>query len=62
MAAGRETGAADRPDHLSSTDPLTGPDQVAGGVIEGRLDLHSGNATVAEEQPIPVRGAVVASA
>src|SRR4249919_2912758 len=53
------TGPSDQTDHLPPTDPLTGPDQIARGVIESRLDPHSVEVAVAEEQPIPVRGVVV---
>ena len=42
-----------------SSDPLSGPDLIPRGVIEGCLDLNPSNAAVADEQPIAVRGAVV---
>ncbi len=59
MTARCPTGPSGQTDYLPPTDPLTGPDQVAGGVIESCLDPHSINAAVAEEQPIAVRGVVV---
>ena len=60
MTAGREARTPNLTDHLPPTDALSGPDQIPRGVIEGCLDLNPSNAAVADEQPIPVRGAVVA--
>jgi hypothetical protein len=59
MTAGREARTPNLTDHLPPTDALSGPDQIPLGVIEGCLDLNPSNAAVADEQPIPVRGAVV---
>jgi len=59
MTAGREARTPHRTDHLAPSDPLSGPDQIPRGVIEGCLDLNPSNTAVAHEQPIAVRGAVV---
>jgi hypothetical protein len=59
MTASREARTPHRTDHLASSDPLSGPDQILRGVIEGCLDLDPSNAAVADEQSISVRGAVV---
>jgi hypothetical protein len=54
MATRRETGAPDLTDHLATADPLTRPNQIACGVVEGGFDSNSVDAAVAEEQPVAI--------
>src|SRR5512133_2072368 len=60
MTAGREAGTSDLTDHLATTDPLTGTDQIARGVIEGGLNAYSIDVAMVEEQPIAVRRVEIA--
>jgi hypothetical protein len=46
---------ADLADHLTSADPLSRADQIAGGMVQGGLHAYAVNAAMAEKKPVAVR-------